>query len=135
MTWATILLSGWLTVAWVPNGQVDLYSNPIPEFVTIDGSFYTELGVEATWGVFFAGGSIKTPVWHMEGVGLNFWPTQAEYSVDVGAKWENVRLGFTHTCYHAVVPGLSAVQWYGRQIVPAWEGSQDVLYLTIGKKP
>ena len=134
MTWATILLSGWLTMAWIPQGVVDLYTNPIPEVLTVDGSFYTDLGIEATWGVFFAGGSIKTPIWHIAGEST-FWPTQAEYSVDAGMKWGDVRLGYMHTCYHAVVPGMGAIQWYGRQIVPAWEGAQDVLYLTIGKNP
>lgn len=33
-----------------------LYDNPMPELLVLDGSFYTELGAEATWGLFFAGG-------------------------------------------------------------------------------
>lgn len=134
MTWASVLLSGWLTMAWVPQGAVGLYTNPVPEILEIDGSFYTDLGVEATWGVFFAGGSIRTPVWHMAGE-YTFWPTQAEYTVDAGMKWGNVRLGYTHTCYHPVVPNLGIIQWCGRQVTPAFEGAYDVIYLTIGRKP
>jgi hypothetical protein len=134
MTWTSILFAGWLTLAWLPSGGLELYENPVPEVLTIDGSFYTELGAEATWGVFFAGGVVKTPMWHMAG-GYTFWPTQAEYTVDAGVKWGNVRLGYTHTCYHGVVPSLGAIQWIGRQVTPRWEGAYDAIYLTIGRKP
>jgi len=56
MTWATILFAGWLTLAWLPSGGLELYDNPMPELVELRGSFYTELGGEATWGLLFAGG-------------------------------------------------------------------------------
>ena len=56
MTWATILFAGWLTLAWLPNGRLELYDKPVPEYLSLTGSFYTELGAEATWGVLFAVG-------------------------------------------------------------------------------
>jgi hypothetical protein len=134
MTWASVLFAGWLTLAWLPTGGLELYSNPVPEVLTIDGSFYTELGVEATWGLFFTGGAIKTPVWHIAETDT-FWPTQAEYTVDAGVKWKELRLGWAHTCFHGVVPYTGTLHWIGRQVVPKWDGAYDAIYLTIGRKP
>lgn len=66
---------------------------------------------------------------------MSFWPTQAEYTVDAGLKWKDVRLGWTHTCWHPVVPYMALWQWAGRQVTPRWEGAYNAIYLTIGNKP
>ena len=133
MTLASILFAGWMTLAWLPSGGLELYDNPVPEVLTLDGSFYTELGAEATWGLFFAGGAIKTPMW-WDSTASSFWPFQAEYTVDAGMKWKDARLGWTHTCWHPVVPGMTLWQWASWQVTPRWEGAYDAIYLTIGRK-
>jgi hypothetical protein len=134
MMWTSILLSGWLTLAWLPSGGLALYDKPVPEYVALSGSFYTELGAEATWGLFFASGSVKTPMW-WNATTSSFWPFQAEYTVDAGMRWKDVRLGWMHTCYHPVVPDMALWQWAGRQVTPRWEGAYDAVYLTIGRRP
>lgn len=130
MNFAAILLSSWLTLAWLPNGAVSLYDKPLPEYITFGNSFVTDLGVEATWGPLFAGGSVRIPVWQVDGQ-LSFWPTQLESRFDMGLEWSVLRLGWKHVCYHAVVPYLPVIQWHGEQVVPRFDGAFDMVYLTI----
>jgi len=130
MTFASVLFWGWLTVGWLPQGGLAIYDNPIPEVIEFAGSYFTELGGEATWGPLFAGGAVRTTMWAEVGK-LGFWPNEMEFTFDTGLKWGGVRLGYQHTCYHPVVPDLGVIEWIGRKVLPRWDGSYDCIYLRV----
>jgi hypothetical protein len=130
MNWATLLFYGWMQLACIPDGAVELYENPVPDLVTLDGSYFAELGAEITWGCFFAGGAMRVPMW-WDAESVTFWPTQLESTFDVGVKYEGLRAGYMHVCAHAVTPELGVIQWIGRQIVPRWDSNYDMIYLRI----
>lgn len=131
MTWASILFYGWATLAYLPSGFVEMY-NPtsIYSIEPVAGSGFVELGGEATWGIFFAGGSMRVDVWNVAGA-LSFWPNALESTVDVGLKWSGLRLGYLHSCDHVVAPFLGQLQWWGNSIAPRFDSGFDMLYLTI----
>lgn len=130
MNWASLVFLGWLQLAYLPSGAIVLYENPFPETMDVAGSGLVDLGVEVTWGIFFAGGAVRIPIWAESGK-LSFFPTQLESTVDAGITWEGLRIGWTHTCAHPVVPNLSNLQWSGRQITPRWDSGYDMIYLRI----
>ncbi len=120
-----LLLASWLTLGWLPNGAVVAYDPPA--YLSVNGSYLMELGVEATWGPVFAGGSMLVPVWQT-GEGLDFWPTQLISTTDIGITVGPIRLGWQHTCGHIVTPYLS---FYDDQLVPGWDSFYDMIYLRI----
>jgi len=128
-----ILLAAWLTLGWLPQGGLVVYDPPA--LIDVSGSFLVDMGVEATWGPIFAGGSLIVPVWKAEG--LNFWPSQLISTTDMGLELGPVRLGWRHTCAHVVAPYLPLVSWRDGQLVPRWDSAYDMVYLRMesgGKK-
>jgi len=130
MNWTTLLFYGWLQVAVIPNGAVEVYENPVPDLVELTGSYYVELGTEITWGCFYLGGAMRVPEWY-DSVGMCFFPTQLESTIEAGIKYQNMRIGWVHVCAHPVTPELGVIQWIGRQVVPKWDTSYDLIYLRI----
>jgi len=130
MNLAAILLSGWLTLGWVPNSALELYDKPLPQLISFTNSFVVDMGVEASWGPFFAGGSVRIPVWQVENK-LSFWPTQLESGFNAGIEYGPLRFFYKHICYHAVTPYLGLIQWSGNQVVPLFDGAYDEVGLTI----
>ena len=130
MDWGAILLYGWLQVAVLPSGGMELYDNPVPEVFDLTGSFYVELGAEISWGCFFAGGSMKVPMWWEEG-SASFWPYQLLSVVNAGVRWKGIELGWRHACAHAVIPFQGLFSWAGVQIVPRWDSAYDEIYFRI----
>lgn len=127
MTWAIILFYGWLTLGWLPMGGMATYQPPI--YTSLEGSGIVEMGGEATWGPFFAGGAMRVSIW-AAGEG-GFWPSSLESTVDFGVKWENVRLGYLRVCTHPVAPLLGAFEWSGRTLSPAFDSAYGMIYLRI----
>ena len=122
MNWLVLFFV--LELGWMPNGDFDLYENPLgldPKY-----SAYTELDAEVQlFGLLFVGGGIKTTVWHFRS--YKFFPHKAVYNFRFGARYGLLELGFRHYCIHPVIPYFSNPH-------AIWEGAYEEVYLKISNK-
>jgi len=129
MNWATLLFYGWMQLACIPDGAVELYENPVPDLVTLDGSYSAELGAEITWGCFFVGGSMNVPIWE-DSRPVAFWQTKIEGKFDAGIKLGIFRAGYMYSYSHSSMP-VDDISLSGIDIDTQFNISRDMIYLRI----
>ncbi len=127
---ASVLLSSWLTLGWMPKGEVLSYERP--SFLQESRSFLIEMGIEASLGPAFLSGSMRVPVWEVEAG--SYWPSQLTSTVEVGLKIGSMTIAYKHGCSHLVVPFLP--MWFEGSLVSGFDSGYDLFYITIrgGKK-
>lgn len=130
MTWPMLLLSSWLTFAWIPNGGIQTYDAKNIKYIDANNSYYVELGSEINYGILFASGIMRVPCWKSKDE-LTFWPNTLASTIGAGIKIGILEIGWEHTCTHAVVPHLGAFEWAGKIIAPVWDSASDTVYATV----
>lgn len=133
MNWIALAFA--LELGWMPNGDFLMYDPP--SFVSVAGSYYTELEMRATaFGFLFVGGSVKSFVWLYEGE-YTFAPERELYEFEAGLTRGPLEVGFRHYCTHPMWPYLWAYQHgdagYGQ--AARYEGAYEELYLRLEVKP
>lgn len=120
-----------LELGWMPHGEFVMYDAPLLfESFPVAYTAYAELEAEVElFGIFFAGGSIRTSVWQLQHSSWTFFPHKAVYGFFAGARWKLLELGFRHFCIHPVVPYFGLIQPEA-----LWEGAYDELYLRISNR-
>jgi hypothetical protein len=124
MTWLALFFA--LELGYLPGGVVETYYFEKPEWMELQGSFFTEFEAEAElFGVGFIGGELKTYM-NKYAVNKSFKPLAAEYAFYAGLRWSALELGFRHYCTHPVVPWM-----YYQDVTPQWESWYEEIYLRL----
>lgn len=93
------------------------------------GALYTSLEASAQLKTFYIGGSMDcyfTP----EGIG-SFSPFQMTYVFNAGLDFDNIQIGYEHSCFHPMQPYATII---GNEIKPKYEGSLDKFFARISTK-
>jgi hypothetical protein len=128
MTFPALLLSSWLTLAWLPSGMLETYNGTNVKIHELNNSFYTEMGFTIKYGWFFIDGIIRVPFWKTSD-SIYCWPNSLVSTIGAGLEIGILRIGWEHTCTHAVIP--YAYAWYDKAIVKSWDSASDTIYATV----
>lgn len=123
---SAIVLSGFLEVgAW--SGGVVQYERPdYYEASFFEYPIYTELAINATLNPITIESSIRCDMYNANHP-LSFSPFQNTYSIGARLDFGNMRIGYSHICYHP----MQAYSFIRDQIIPKYEGATDVAYIRL----
>jgi len=126
-----LLLSFFLTFAFIPSGVVENYEKP--ERYSLNGSYYFDIEGLIEYKKLFIHNSVKTMMWRAEK--NEFYPHEIIYSSDIGIQFDNIRIGSRHTCFHPIIPKHEYILRNDGRITPRWEGGYTEIYIKIGASP
>jgi hypothetical protein len=118
-----IILSFFIEGGLLFNGGAGLYEDDVlQDRVSLEQTYYTEIGCELRLSYLFVGGGIYTATWKSED-SHTFFPYATNYNFTAGLDFDWLRAGYEHNCFHPVSPGFL--------IHNGVNGSQDRLYVRI----
>ena len=124
MFFRILLLSAALETGFISGGIFN-YSAHNRDWLNI-GAFYASLLAQVNYKALYIGGQMDsyfTPI-----SATNYAPFQMTFVFRAGLDFDNVKLGYEHSCFHPMQPYATIV---GNEIKPKYEGGYNKIFVRI----
>ena len=123
MIWLKLFLV--LELGFLPRGDFYLYE-PYPQINWFYDIAYTNIqGELLLWNHFYIIGGADTTV--VTDTINNYFPIKSTYNIDIGLKYEMIKLGFRHYCVHPIIS-----EYFLEEMTGGSQGAYEQIYLKIG---
>ena len=112
----------------IVNGILCNYTRSTPSIDDIN-PLYTSLEADVSISLFYVGG--KMLCYFVPDVITNYVPFQMTFVFNAGIKFDSVKIGYEHSCFHPMQTYASIIDY---EIKPKYEGGYNRFFIRFSTK-